>query len=263
MLAGNPSQSSYGLYFYALRSLHIKRMEQKKLSGGLTCFFPCFNDARTIEGLIKKAASIAEQFTPDFEVLVVDDGSTDGSREILAALAQNHPYLRVVFHERNLGYGAALRSGFQHATKEFVFYTDGDGQYDPIELERLVPLMTEGIDLVNGYKAGRQDSVDRKILGEIYAAIVKQAFSLKIMDPDCDFRLFRRALLPLELRSRSGAICVELLLALQNGAGGIEQIPVSHYKRKFGRSQFFNLRSILRTFRELGALWWDLRIHGR
>ncbi len=237
-------------------------MEQKKLPGGLTCFFPCFNDARTITGLVKKAASAAERNAPDFEVLVVDDGSSDGSREILRALAREHAYLRVIFHEKNLGYGAALRSGFRHASKEFIFYTDGDGQYDPLELEKLIPLMTGKVDLVNGYKLTREDSLIRIVLGNIYATIVRNVFSLTIKDPDCDFRLFRRAALPAELKCSSGAVCVELVKMIQSGGGDTAQCPVSHFGREFGRSQFFNLYSIFRTFRELVALRRNLTVYG-
>lgn len=234
-----------------------------KLPGSLTFFFPCFNDSRTISGLVEVSASVGARCASDFEILVVDDCSTDESREILKNLQAGFPFLKVIYHEKNLGYGAALRSGFKHATKDFVFYTDGDGQYDPRELEIMIPFMTEETVLVNGYKIKRSDAFYRVIGGNVYAAFVKFIFSLEIKDPDCDFRLFRRSVLPAGLKSSNGAICVELVKKIQNTGGKIEQIPVTHYPRKFGGSQFFNFKAVIRTFNELVALWFDLmRPHG-
>ncbi len=238
-------------------------MEKTTLPGSLTILFPCFNDSRTMEGLIHRSAEMAGRLAPDFEILAIDDGSTDNSLEILNALKKKMPFLRVISHGRNLGYGAALRSGFYNASNDFIFYTDGDGQYDPRELEKLVPLMKEGIGLVNGYKIKRSDALDRVIAGNLYAAFVKVFFGLNIKDPDCDFRLFRKSVLPPDLKSSSGAICVELVKKIQNTGTIIEQVPVSHFSREFGRSQFFNFKAISRTFKELAALSKELRAHGR
>ena len=117
----------------------------------LTIFFPCYNDAGTIGTLVAAADTVASEYTDDYELLVVDDGSTDNSRQLLAQLRKKYTRLRLVLHEQNQGYGAALRSGFTQATKALVFYTDGDGQYDVFELRKLLPVMQEGIDVVNGY----------------------------------------------------------------------------------------------------------------
>jgi len=124
----------------------------------LTIFFPCYNDAGTIGSLVAAADTVAAEFTTDYEIIVVDDGSRDSSRELLAGLQPRYPKLRVVAHDGNRGYGAALRSGFAHATKDLVFYTDGDGQYDVFELRKLLPIVQDGVDVVNGYKTARRGS---------------------------------------------------------------------------------------------------------
>src|SRR5947209_17009715 len=131
----------------------------------------------------------------DFEVIVVDDGSTDRSRQILHELMDHFPRLRLVEHDGNRGYGGALQSGFAAATKDWVFYTDGDGQYDPGEIELLVKEATEGVDVVQGWKIRRGDSWKRALIGRVYHHGVAHLFRLHIRDVDCDFRLIRRAVI--------------------------------------------------------------------
>src|ERR1043166_413733 len=119
---------------------------RSKILGSISVFFPAFNDEQTIAALVENALQILPNFTDDYEVLVIDDGSTDGTGAILDRLSATHPRVRAIHHKANRGYGGALQSGFENATKEFVFYTDGDGQYDVRELARLLPLMRRGID---------------------------------------------------------------------------------------------------------------------
>src|SRR5512134_1726820 len=119
---------------------------------GLTVFFPAYNDSGTIASLVIVAVQTARQLTPDFEVIVVNDGSADATPRILAELAELYPQVRIVTHDRNRGYGGALRSGFASARKDLIFYTDGDAQYDPRELALLWEKMTPNTGMVNGYK---------------------------------------------------------------------------------------------------------------
>jgi glycosyltransferase involved in cell wall biosynthesis len=182
------------------------------MSEGISVFFPAYNDEASIAGLVADALALLPSLTDDFEVIVVNDGSTDGTARVLDELARADPRLRVVHHEANRGYGAALRTGFASAAKDLVFYTDGDGQYDVRELARLRPLLAEGVDIVNGYKIQRADGWQRKALGAAYNGLAHLLFSIPIRDVDCDFRLLRRrAVEQVELVSSSGSICVELV----------------------------------------------------
>src|SRR5688500_13991762 len=124
---------------------------------GISAFFPAYNDAGTIASMVVSTLSTLEQLTDDYEVIVVNDGSEDHTGEVLAELVARDERVRVVDHGRNRGYGAALRSGFEAATKELIFYTDGDAQYDPRELALLLPALSPDVDIVNGYKIARSD----------------------------------------------------------------------------------------------------------
>ena len=195
----------------------------------------------------------------DYEVIVVNDGSPDHCGEILADLQGRYPALRVITHQRNRGYGGALRSGFTNASKDLVFYTDGDAQYDPRELEVLYAAFNDNVDMVNGYKIQRSDPINRKIIGKVYHHVVAFAFGLKLRDVDCDFRLMRRHIFDvIELESNSGVICVELMKKIQDAGFRIAEVPVHHYHRAFGISQFFNFRRVGRTGVDLMHLWYRL-----
>src|SRR5438093_892379 len=131
----------------------------------------------------------------DAEIIVVNDGSTDGSAKLLETVMEREPLLRVVTHEHNRGYGGALLSGFGASTKQWVFYTDGDGQFDPAELELLVARAAGDIDVVQGYKLNRADNFARRAIGRVYHRFVSFVFGLHVRDTDCDFRLMRRSML--------------------------------------------------------------------
>ena len=222
----------------------------------ISVFFPAYNDAATIGALVRAALDLLPALTDDYEVIVVNDGSRDETGAVLEELAQTDARVRVVQHERNLGYGAALRSGFAHARKKLVFYTDGDGQYDVRELAALYPLLTDGVDVVNGFKVKRADSGQRKVLGGIYNRLARFLFRLPIRDVDCDFRLLRRAAVePLRLTSSSGTICVELVRKLSVNGCRFVEVPVRHYPRRHGRSQFFTPRRVGRTAYDFLLLW--------
>ena len=161
---------------------------------GLSVFFPALNDSGTIASMVIRAVQAASELTPDYEVIVVDDGSTDATAQIADELSRTYRPVRVVHHCSTRGYGGALQTGFRSATKEFVFYTDGDAQYDPAELSTLWASMTPNVDLVNGYKISRSDPLHRIIIGRLYHHIVCALFGLKMRDVDCDFRLMRRVI---------------------------------------------------------------------
>lgn len=227
----------------------------------LTIFFPCYNDAGTIGTLVTAAAVVGRESGRDFEIVVVDDGSQDNSRDILEALAKTTPELRVVVHEKNQGYGGALRSGFAAATKDLVFYTDGDGQYDVLELRKLLPIMQEGVDVVNGYKISRSDPLHRIVIGKLYLVLMRILFRFRVRDVDCDFRLIRRsAMQKISLHHSSGVICLELVRKLELAGYRFVDYPVHHYHRVHGRSQFFNFRRLFATAVNIFRLFWELDI---
>ena len=228
----------------------------------VSVFFPAFNDAPSIGPLVEAAFEVLAARASDYEVIAVNDGSSDNTGEVLAALAVRYsPRMIVVTHETNRGYGGALRSGFETATKELVFYTDGDGQYDVRELHKLLDLMTPGTGLVNGYKLERNDPQHRIVIGRIYNAFARTLFRIRIRDVDCDFRLVRRQLLEeLRLTSTSGTICVELVRKLELSGCRVVETGVHHYPRLHGASQFFRLQSLLKTLAQLIRLYFQLVI---
>jgi glycosyltransferase involved in cell wall biosynthesis len=226
---------------------------------GVSIFFPAYNDAGTIASLVLIAHMTVRQISDDYEVIVVEDGSPDHTGELLDEMARHFPWLKVVHHEHNRGYGGALRTGFQTASKELIFYTDGDAQYDPRELRALHEAMGPGVDFVNGYKIGRSDPLHRVIIGRLYHWFVRTTFGLRIRDVDCDFRLIRRSVFDKVVLTRSsGVICVELMKKVQDHGFEIAQVPVHHYHRSYGKSQFFNFARVARTLLDLTRLWWEL-----
>ena len=230
---------------------------------GLSVFFPAYNDSGTIASMVIRTVKTASELTPDFEIIVVDDGSADGTADIADELARTYPQVRAVHHPINRDYGAALQTGFRAATKELIFYTDGDAQYDPAELAVLWAKMSPDADLVNGYKISRADPLHRIVIGRVYHYIVSVMFGLKLRDVDCDFRLMRRVIFDrINLEKTSGIICVEMMKKVQDAGFRVVEVPVHHYHRAFGTSQFFNFRRLFRTGRDLLLLWYALVIRG-
>ena len=225
----------------------------------LSIFFPAYNDGGTIASMVIRAVKTAAELTPDFEVIVVDDGSADGTAGIADELARTYPHVRAVHHPTNRDYGAALQTGFRSATKDLIFYTDGDAQYDPSELAALWAAIGPDIDLVNGYKISRADPLHRVIIGRVYHYIVSILFGLKLRDVDCDFRLMRRSIFErINLQKSSGIICVEMMKKIQDHGFRIVEVPVHHFHRSYGKSQFFNFHRLFRTGRDLMVLWYAL-----
>jgi glycosyltransferase involved in cell wall biosynthesis len=242
----------------SLRREAILPGTEAKLSS-VSAFFPCYNDSNTIAGLVRAVEASLKRLTDDYEIIVVDDGSHDNSREVVRGLMAEIPALRLIEHKQNQGYGGALKSGFRESTKDYVFYTDGDGQYDPAEIEALARQMRSGVDVVNGYKISRQDPWYRQVVGGAYQFTTRVLFALPIRDVDCDFRLLRRSVFDsITLESTNGAICIELVRKLKDSGCTMVEVPVHHYARAYGTSQFFKPKRIARAL--AGVSRWYVRL---
>ena len=222
-------------------------------------FFPAYNDGGTIGSMVLMAVRTLKEITDDFEVIVVNDGSKDYTPDVLSTLSEQISQVKIIPHNGNQGYGAALITGFSNCTKDLIFYTDGDAQYDVREMKELLSQLNDDIDWVNGYKISRSDPLHRKIIGRIYHYLVKFTFGIRLRDVDCDFRLIRRKVFDkVHLKSQSGVICVEMIKKFQMAGFKVTEVPVHHFFRAYGKSQFFNFPRVSRVVVNLIQLWWQL-----
>jgi len=226
----------------------------------ISIFFPAYNDAGTIPSMVISAFIIAEKITDDYEIIIVNDGSRDNTEILLNELKKIYGNkLKIITHDKNIGYGAALRSGFENTTKDLIFYTDGDAQYDVFELEELIKRLRDDVDVVQGFKIRRNDPFHRYIIGKIYHWLVRLTFGIRLKDVDCDFRLMRRKIFDeIKLKSNSGVICVEMMKKIQDAGFKIIECPVHHFHRVYGTSQFFNFKRLSKVGYDLFFLWIEL-----
>jgi glycosyltransferase involved in cell wall biosynthesis len=230
---------------------------KKNLS--ISAFFPFLNDWGTIGSMVAAVNDTLAKVANDYEIIVIDDGSDAMSKDMLRSLTHKYPQLRVIEHERNKGYGGAIRSGISASTKDWIFYTDGDAQYDPRDLTRLLSAVDDSIDIVNGYKIKRADPLHRVVIGRIYHYTVKFLFGLPLRDTDCDFRLMRKIIFDkVKLESNSGIICVELIKKITDAGFKFAEVPVPHYWRTSGKSQFFNFPRVFKVGLGILRLWYKL-----
>ncbi len=232
------------------------------MTGGLekpriSFFFPACNEEETVEELALRADRVLRKVTSEYEIIIVDDGSTDRTGEIADRLALENRRIRVIRHPQNRGYGSALRSGFTGAKLDLIFYTDGDLQFDVAELPRLIPLIGEA-DIVSAYKIRRMDSWERKIVSWVYNTSLRLFFGLPFQDVNCGFKLYRREVFDtIELKSTRGLIDAEVLLKARKAGYKIVQIGVTHFKRREGGSRY-RVREIVMTIVQMFELWRDI-----
>jgi glycosyltransferase involved in cell wall biosynthesis len=225
-------------------------------------FFPFLNDWGTIGSLVLGLDSSLQRIASDYEIIIVDDGSDTDAKNMLLALEQKFPKVRIITHEKNKGYGGALRSGIYGAKFDWIFYTDGDAQYDPREIELLTEEIDSGAGVINGYKIKRSDPFYRKITGKSYHYIVKMLFNLPIRDTDCDFRLMRRKIFDVvKLKENTGLICTEMIKKISDAGFKFKEVPVHHFWRTSGKSQFFNIKRVAQVIFGLLRLWNELVLH--
>jgi len=221
---------------------------------GLSVFFPCYNEEANVEPLARKTVEVLEPLVREWELILVDDGSRDRTGEIIDRLASADPRIRPVHHPQNGGYGAALRTGFRCATKEFVFFTDGDGQFDVRELATLLARRDEA-DILCGCRRHRRDKLIRKLNAACWGWLVRRMLRFRCRDVDGAFKLFRREMFDrMELKSTGAMISAEILARATRAGYTMVDIPVTHLPRTAGTPTGANLRVILRAFKELATL---------
>ena len=221
--------------------------------------FPCYNEEANVENTTQAALRAFGRITDDFEIVIVNDGSTDRTGEIADRLADEHPQVRAVHNNPNRGYGGALSRGFLESRKQWVFYTDGDGQFDFEEIDKLLPLLDK-YDIVSAYRLDRKDPVIRKINAFCWTTLVNVVFWLWVRDIDCAYKIFPRALFDrIEMKSTGALIDTEILARAKRLGYTIGQVGVHHYPRTAGEQTGANLRVILRAFKELFHLFFDIR----
>lgn len=226
---------------------------------GLSIVLPCFNEEDNVADAIRYATAAASAVALDYEVIVVNDGSTDATAERAAAFAAVDEHVRLVVHAVNRGYGDALRSGLEAARMPWIFLTDADLQFDLRELERFVPLAADA-DVLVGRRAQRQDPFVRRANAGAWNWLVRRLFAIPIRDVDCAFKLIRAELLDgLELKSHGAMISTELIVRLRARGARLHERDVEHRPRVAGEQSGANPRVVLRAFRELALLRGELR----
>lgn len=229
----------------------------------LSVFLPCYNEATSLEKTIQRAVAVLKTRFVEWELIIVDDGSTDETLSLTNRLAQTEPRLRLVRHPVNRGYGAALRSGMNQARYGWIAFTDGDGQFDLSEIDLFIKKQAESQgDVVVGYYLKRAVPLYRKINTFLWELVVNFLFSLKVKDVDCGFKLFSQkvvaAVWPL-LSERGAFISTEFLVRAKRAGLKIVEVGVNHYPRRQGKGTGANLDVIVRSFADLFRLWRNLR----
>jgi glycosyltransferase involved in cell wall biosynthesis len=229
----------------------------------LSIVLPVYNEEENVVRAVRAAAASAAALLPDWEIVAVDDGSNDGSRDALARLEQEfRPRLRLVVHSSNRGYGAALRSGFQAARGDLVFYTDSDNQFDLTELADFLPLMT-AVEVAVGYRVDRKDSTLRRVSSAVFNRLAAFVFELRLRDINCSFKLFRREVLQqLTLESDGFFIDTEIMARLRLAGRHLVERGVRHLPRSAGRSKV-RPGDVVRTLVAIARMRWRIRASGR
>ena len=221
----------------------------------ISVFLPCYNEQDNVRRTVENAVTVLEKIKADYEIIIVNDGSSDATGSIAEQIAAQNNRVKAVHHPTNRGYGAALQSGFKAATKKFVFFTDGDGQFDISEMPPLMPLMAD-YDIVTCYRINRQDPVIRKINAWCWTKLVCLLFNMKIRDIDCAFKLFNREIFDtMKLVSTGALIDAEILARAVRKGCRITQTGVHHYPRTAGVQTGAKLSVIFRAFKELFKLY--------
>ncbi len=227
----------------------------------ISVFFPAYNNADILPTLIIRAFQTLAEVAEEYEVIVINNGSTDDTGRMLDEMAQYYPRLRVIHRRQPGGYGAVLRAGFATAQKEWIFYTNGEAQYNVRQLALLTQAVKEGVDMVQGYNLWQRDQFHYLLVNLAYRYFVKLFFGLTIRDVDCDFRLMRRDIFGrVKLESITGAITFEMMREIQEAGFRIVEVPVHLWYRQPGQSEFLNFPRVIGVLIALVGWWWRLMV---
>jgi glycosyltransferase involved in cell wall biosynthesis len=228
----------------------------------LSVFFPAFNEEGNLTKLIEQTIAVVSSLVENFEIIIVNDGSTDGTAEVADELAAKHAEVRAL-HQENQGYGGALMSGFNAASKEAVFFSDADNQFDLGDIARFWEHLRDH-EAVVGFRMPRQDPPWRTLNGFLWGRLVCLIFRIRIKDLDCAFKMFSKsAITDIKLRCRSQTISAELMVRLDRKGVRWKQLGVRHFQRTYGEQSGNNFRVILKAFRDLFGLYRMLRRESR
>jgi glycosyltransferase involved in cell wall biosynthesis len=226
---------------------------------GLSVFLPSHNEEGNVDRVVRSYLAELPRVTDDYEIIVVNDGSRDRTGEIADQLAREDSHVKVVNHPVNLGYGGAVISGIRAASKPYVLLCDGDGQFDPADIEKMIPYVPE-YDVVAGRRAHRADPLVRRVNGKAWTILVRILLNISINDIDCGFKLFKREKLDgMKMRARGAMISTELMARLAGRGAKVTEVDVTHLPRLTGEQSGANLKVVMRAFGELFALYRDLR----
>ncbi len=232
----------------------------KELHKNVSIIFPAHNEEENIGEIISNASKLLLEFTNEWEIVVVDDGSRDKTAKIVKECSARDKRVRLISHNCNMGYGAAVRTGIISSKKELCFLTDADLQFDMREIHKMLQWIDEN-DIVIGYREKRQDPLYRRINGFCWNIVVRLCFGLKVKDVDCAFKLFRRQIFDdMNMESEGAMISTEILLKAIKKGCKIKEVPVTHFPRQKGKQSGANLRVILKAFKELVRLRKRLKI---
>ena len=233
----------------------LEKFKYNKIMSTLTSlsvFFPAYNEENNISDTVDKALKVLPQIAKKYEIIIVNDGSKDKTGEIADKLSRQHKEVRVIHHEKNRGYGGALKTGMYGASYEVIAFTDSDGQFDFSQIKKFIPYLKD-FDMVIGYRKKRAEGLRRDINAKAWGILMKIVFGIKARDIDCAFKVFYRSVLDKipRLESNGALISAELLMKAHVNHIKIKEIPVDHFPRKAGSPTGANLNVIIKAFKEL------------
>ncbi len=225
---------------------------------GISVVLPAHNEEAVIADTVRRCLETLDRVTADYEVILVDDGSIDRTGSIADAIAATDSHLKVVHNRPNRGYGGALKAGFEVASKDYTFFMDSDGQFDIMEINRLLPLVDRGFRAALGYRSPRQDPFLRLANAWGWKLLISGLFGLRVRDIDCAFKLYDSSVLrAMDVVAEGATINAEMLIKLERMGIRYAEVRVTHYPRRHGSASGASVKVILRAFREL------LRLRGR